>query len=111
MSTPPDEHADQIRVVFNYKPGGFGLSKAAINVAREMWGVDWEYEYPYRHDPRLAKLVNMLGDAASAPSASLACKILEGKTYHVIEHNNGQEEVVEPDDLYWTVVDEYTLIT
>jgi hypothetical protein len=104
MSTPTDEHADQIRVVFNYKPGGFGLSKAARNVAREMWAVDWEYEYPDRHDPRLVKLLNMLGDAASGPSASLACKILEGKTYHIIEHNNGQEEVVEPDDLYWTTV-------
>jgi hypothetical protein len=105
MDTPPNEHDyEPIKVVFNDEPGGFRLSTAALNVAREMWDVDWEDEYPYRHDPRLVKLVDMLGDAASGPSASLACKILEGNTYHIIEHNNGQEEVLEPDDLYWTTV-------
>jgi len=94
------------KVVYNYKPGGFGLSKAAINVARALFNVEWEHEYPERHDPRLVRLVGLMGEAVNGDNADLVIKEIEGNSYRIVYHNNGLEEVEIPEDIYWTVVGE-----
>ena len=63
-----------------------------------------ELGYP-RHDPELVKTVEDLGSEANGSHAHLKIKELKGNRY-VIDEYDGNERVVEPDDINWVTVEE-----
>ena len=104
------------KVVYNTCHGGFSISKEcaewmadrghaeAITVLRE--GEEHGF-YGYfsgpRHDALLVMAVEALGDRAGGSVAQLGIKILKGTKY-VIREYDGDEVVVEPDDINWIEV-------
>lgn len=113
-----------VKVVYNNCFGGFGLSREAILLARELsgnpkWGdcvlkgekyengekCDFEYggtDNISRHDPILVKVVEKLGSKkASGMCAKLAIQELEdGSSYRVDEYD-GSESIMTRDDYDW----------
>ena len=67
--------------------------------------IDAEGELGYlRHDPELVKTVEDLGSEANGTSALLKIKEIKGDRY-VINEYDGNERVVEPDDINWIIVE------
>lgn len=84
------------KVVYNACYGGFSLSKeAAEMLAAE--GV--ESADMARHDPRLVKVVEALGDKANGRYAKLRIAEVEGP-YRIDEYD-GSESVETPDSYEW----------
>ena len=65
--------------------------------------IDAEGSCP-RHDPELVKTVEDLGSEANGSCAHLNIKELKGNRY-VINEYDGNERVVEPDDINWIIVE------
>ena len=65
--------------------------------------ISTEGDYP-RHDPELVKTVEDLGSKASGSHAHLNIKELKGNRY-IIDEYDGNERVVEPDDINWIIVE------
>jgi len=116
-----------IKVVYNACYGGFSLSKAAVEwlVARgcpeaiayvaqvEKWSAADEHarvfynRFDYwsspgikRHDGLLVECVESLGDAAGGQFATLKIATIRGNRYRIEEYD-GNESVVEPDEVEW----------
>lgn len=66
--------------------------------------ISTEGDYP-RHDPELVKTVEDLGSKANGSHAHLKIKELKGNLY-IIDEYDGNERVVEPDDINWITVEE-----
>lgn len=66
--------------------------------------ISTEGDYP-RHDPELVKTVEDLGSKANGSYAHLKIKELKGNLY-LIDEYDGNERVVEPDDINWITVEE-----
>jgi len=108
--------AKKHKVVYNACYGGFSLSKAAIEMLAEM-GVEeakaefnktglWEsyriYDLP-RHDKRLVKVVEKLGEKAGGAFADLKIAKINGNKYRIDEYD-GAESVIEPEDQEWVEI-------
>lgn len=110
-----------IQVVYNACFGGFSLSKAAAHRLLEL-GVEEMAEeikmredpknsylagsYSWngsRHDKRLVKVVQELGDDASGQYSELKITTLHGDRYRIDEYD-GNESVQQPDDIRWIKV-------
>ena len=65
--------------------------------------ISTEGDYP-RHDPELVKTVEDLGSKANGSHAHLNIKELKGNRY-IIDEYDGNERVVEPDDINWITVE------
>lgn len=92
-------------VVYNRCFGGFGLSLEACEWLRSR-GLEFELAYDVcRHDQLLALCVMTLGsEKASGSSAKLAVHELLGDRY-IIDEYDGRENVVEPGDIIWTILE------
>ncbi len=101
----------KIKVVYNNIHGGFSLSEEAENKLKDMLKEkEWEkltegrvfrwYRRLPRHDKRLVKIVEELGEKASGNCAKLAIQVLEGTKYRISEYD-GLETVQEPNDIDW----------
>jgi hypothetical protein len=91
-----------IKVVYNACFGGFGLSKKAALMLRDLGVTDVNLEYGYidentcpRHDERLIQVVEELGKDASGRHAKLEIHQLSGNRYRIDEYD-GNESVIEP---------------
>lgn len=62
----------------------------------------WELD---RHDPILVQVVQELGEKANGDYANLAIQQISGNRYRIDEYD-GQETVIEPNDIDWIVVGE-----
>lgn len=62
----------------------------------------WEID---RHDPILVQVVQELGEKANGDFANLTIHQISGNRYRIDDYD-GQETVVEPNDLDWIVVGE-----
>lgn len=62
----------------------------------------WEID---RHDPILVQVVQELGEKANGDFAKLTIHQICGNRYRIGDYD-GQETVIEPDDLDWIVVGE-----
>jgi hypothetical protein len=93
-----------MKVVFNGRYGGFGLSEKAEKMLAKLKHVSEvdTYEIP-RHDPDLVKVVEELGDEANGYCANLRIKEIKGNKY-IIDDYDGLERVLEPDDIDWVEV-------
>ena len=114
------------KVVHNRCRGSFGLSLAAIRLARQLsaderWAqsslpedadrqgtrykpnVCWIDEKHPRHDPVLVQVVETLGVTANGERAELAIVEIEGNRY-VIEDAEGIETVQTPDSVKWQII-------
>ncbi len=96
------------KVVYNTCFGGFGLSKAAIRLGRELsgdpqWGGDYGGRDLPRHDNVLVAVVETLGDKANGRSADLAIRELTSGTLYRIDDYDGQESVMTQADYIWTL--------
>lgn len=118
------------KVAYNGCYGGFGLSKEAVLLARELSGDPqwagikikgdkfgsqpdapvWNHENPTspdsgfpRHDPVLIKVIEELGKRADGGSAFLCIEEIEGNKYRIDEYD-GNETVVVPNEEEWTVI-------
>lgn len=98
---------EKIKVVYNDCYGCFRLSEEAKNKLKEMltekelknlalFGIG---SFP-RHDKRLVKVVEELGEKANGEYTDLVVKVLEGTKYRIEEYD-GYETVYEPHDNYW----------
>lgn len=76
--------------------GGVALSSEAIALYEKYNGLQ-EYPYIERHDPILVRVVEELGEESSR-SEDLQIQEVTGK-YFIIESNEGQEIVMELDDI------------
>lgn len=107
-----------VRVVYNSKYGGFGLSNEAMDRMVELGyqglqlNPEWNpksksiFNYKYfgdynipRHDPILVQVVEELGEAASGEYARLAIAEVSGP-YRIDEYD-GYESVATPDSYDW----------
>lgn len=91
------------KVVYNRCYGGYGLSKAALELYVKLGGKGYGNFRIARHDPLLVAVVEQLGEKANGDWAKLAIYEIKGKLYRIKEYD-GCEEVIEPDDLEWTVI-------
>lgn len=60
--------------------------------------------YTSRHDPRLIKAVEELGEEANSDYAELRIAEIESDLYRIDEYD-GLERVITPDDLVWIKID------
>ena len=90
------------KVVINYMYGKFSLSPDAIARLAQV-GVEASEFHPgcSRHDPRLVRVVEELGEAADGPYARLFVEEVEEDQY-IIEEYDGMESVVTPSMIRWT---------
>ena len=82
--------------------GGFDLSEVAI---RRLWqlGLYTNGSDVPRHDPRLIRVIEELGDAAAGEGCSLGIAEVSGRHY-IIHEYDGRESVIEPYDIQWIVI-------
>lgn len=97
------------KVVINSCYGGFGLSEAAValyNAIAVIEGMDaFESDYDIaRHCPVLVRVVEELGDAASADYADLCIVQIPGDRYKIREYD-GYESIQTPESIRWTVIE------
>ena len=106
------------KVVYNACYGGFGLSPEASKMLNRAKGYKkWSVEYidpDYgsididsdipRHDPDLVRIVEKLGEDASAPMGELKIAEIDDPRY-TIEEYDGYESVVTPSMIRWKVID------
>ena len=92
------------KVVINNNYGGFCLSDKALDLYKQMAGVDYDLYKQCRHDPILVKVVEELGEKASDECSCLIVEEIQGNKY-LIEEYDGMEYVVEPDALSWITID------
>lgn len=92
------------KVVINNCYGGFCLSDEALDLYKQMAGVDYDLYKQCRHDPILVNVVEQLGEKASAEHSCLVVETIHGNKY-LIEEYDGMEYVVEPDALSWVTID------
>ncbi len=108
------------KVVYNACFGGFSLSKKAALRLSELgvsemteqlksnesrpgiFGDSFHTDLP-RHDSRLVRVIEDLGEEANGPFADLQITKLSGNRYRIDEYD-GSEGVQEPDDIDWIVV-------
>lgn len=90
------------KVVYNNCYGSFGLSKEATNWLKINYPEIFNKELQ-RHDPRLVECVETLKEKASTKYSKLEIAEIEGRLYR-IEHYDGKETIVEPDDLDWIII-------
>lgn len=90
------------KVVINNCYGGFGLSEAAIARLVEE-GIEASEFSPGcpRHDPRLVRVVEELGQRADGPYARLLVAEVNEDRYFISEYD-GMESVVTPSMMRWT---------
>lgn len=90
------------KVVINNCYGGFGLSPAAIARLVEV-GIEASEFSPgvARHDPRLVRVVEEMGEAADGPYARLIIEEVDEDRYFISEYD-GMESVVTPSMMRWT---------
>lgn len=91
------------KVVYNDCYGGFSLSKLAEELLVQQGHIN-PYDLP-RHHPDLVALVSLLGKKASGEYANLDIYEVSGKYF--IRDYDGQENVVEPEDLEWADPEKY----
>lgn len=89
------------KLVLNVDYGGFSLSKKAL----EALSLDdsWIGRNMKRHDPRLVKVVEELGEEAWGDYACLEVVTIPGTCYRIDEYD-GWESVEIPDSIDWTYV-------
>jgi hypothetical protein len=88
------------KVVYNACHGGFGLSEKGREMLDSLKGDEGLCEYELeRHDLDLVKVVETLGDLASASYARLKVGEVEG-LYHIGEYD-GFESICTPDSYVW----------
>ena len=111
-----------IKVVYNARHGGFGISEEAANWMAERGhavavrlceynnadkGDVW-YSHGFfardRHDPLLVECVEALGSAASDDCATLKIYTLKHGNRYMIDEYDGMESVMEPEDIKWRCV-------
>lgn len=91
------------KVVYNACYGGFGLSQRALDWM-EAHGVKKGFEYSMeRHNPLLVRCIEELGNDANTSFSDLRIAEIEGNLYRIEEYD-GYEEVVEPKDMRWIIV-------
>lgn len=114
-----------VKVVYNAKYGGFGLSREAVIRAREIsgdpeWGgpciagdiddngsiVDGDYGCldfagVKRHDPVLVQVVEELGKKANSKYCYLSIREIPSGSKYRIDEYDGLESVVMPDEYTW----------
>jgi len=113
------------KIVINRCYGGFGLSRRAVLLARELsgnpkWG-GWcikgdvgesgevcHYDFGHcgsvsRTDPHLVAVVGALGDAANGECARLEVVELPKGTVYKIEEYDGMERIETQDDANWSI--------
>ena len=97
-----------VKVVYNSRYGGFSISGEAVKYLKEH-GVPKKYCNTYteipRHDKTLVECVETLRDAANGPFAKLSIAVIEGKKYHIDEHD-GFESVKTPENTDWIIVED-----
>lgn len=91
------------KVVYNDCYGVFSLSEQAIKWLRKNYP-DYLEGSCSRHDPRLVECVETLQGKASGKYARLRVATIEGNIYR-IDNYDGQEHVVEPQDLNWITIE------
>jgi hypothetical protein len=91
------------KVVYNDCYGGFSLSELAIELLVQQGHVN-PYDLP-RHHPHLVAMVSILGKKANGEYANLDIREVSGKYF--IRDYDGQENVVEPQDLEWADPEKY----
>jgi len=96
------------RVLYNARYGGFSLSDEAWELVEyycNKLGKDASsVTTRKRHHPILLRVFDELGsEAMSGKRANIQCKTLKGKTYR-IEDYDGNETVVEPEDIHWITI-------
>lgn len=105
------EHHKGIKIVINELFGGFAISEGGLewlsNNGRTVdlhgWLVSDDRNIP-RHDPVLVKMVETLGEAASATrGSSLVVLEIPGNQYLIRDHD-GKEEVCTPENMNWVKV-------
>ncbi len=91
------------KVVFNDCYGGFGLSKEAKALYKELSGKEYTEGYDSKATPRhckyLVKVVETLKEKASDNYAKL--KVEETGCFYRIQEYDGTEWVETPDDIKW----------
>lgn len=109
-----------IKVVYNAMHGGYGFSQKAMERLAQL-GLEEEVEKDFaykakwplagysldgvpRHDPRLVQVVEEFGREACSAFADLQIHLVEGDRYRIHEYD-GLEEVQEPEDISWIVVE------
>ena len=91
------------KVVYNACYGGFGLSERAFDWM-EAHGVKKETVcYMERHNHLLVQCIEKLGNDANTSFSDLRIAEIEGNMYRIEEYD-GYEEVVEPKDMNWIIV-------
>ena len=107
------------KIVINRCYGGFSLSEQATKMLAG-WGNPEAKEYLVhvrhmlnfhsfggdgiaRHDPLLVKVVETLGEKASADFSQLEIREISGSKY-IIKEYDGMESIKEPHDIKWVEV-------
>lgn len=72
---------------------------------RNFYVMDAVRSFLERHDPDLVTVVEVLGKKASGSFSQLTIEEIDGDMYNIEEYD-GQETVVTPDDIGWTVIKE-----
>jgi hypothetical protein len=90
------------KIVYNACYGGFGLSKAALDMYNELSGRNVTYgEDVSRTDPFLVRVVEALGDKAGDRFSELRIRELKRGTKYRIDEYDGWESVMTIDDYEW----------
>lgn len=85
---------------------GFSPASQEILVNTKFYVMDAVRNFLERHDPDLVAVVEALGKEVNGTFSELAIAEIDEDKYFIDEYD-GRETVVTPDDLCWTVIDEY----
>ena len=95
------------KVVINDCYGGFALSREAEDWLYDNYGLKADaYLDLTRHDPRLVKCVETLGEKANSTFSRLKIVEIEGRIY-IIENYDGKETIIQPDDIDWIIINSH----
>lgn len=85
------------RIVINTKPGGFGLSPAAIELYKQLSGLEYVDYYDIPRDcEHLVKVVTQLGSKANNRYSQLkVVEIPQDVVWQIDEYDSGVEWVAE----------------
>ena len=91
----------QHKIAYNTCYGGFGLSRKAELLYRELTGMKEDdyldvYDIP-RHDQTLIKVIETLGSEANGSYANIAIRTINSPAYRIKEYD-GIEKVVTPEE-------------
>lgn len=93
-----------MKIVINDDWGGFGLSDKAVERLYSLGMIVPVSQEVKRHDPRLVKVVEELGEEANGQFANLSIVEIDDDSYFIVDYD-GLETVFTPTTAPWIMVE------